>query len=59
MIPIKRYQVRSKNSQWLDPQTVALMSTRDQARKKARETDDDNDWENFRYIRNVCTEKVK
>ena len=59
MIPLKRTQARNKAAQWLEAETLELMRKRDLARQKARITDDDADWENFRELRNVCTEKVK
>ena len=59
MIPIKKMQVRNNTASWLDDQTKIKMKNRDNARQLARDTDDDRDWEQFRKLRNECTEMVR
>ena len=57
--PIKRIQVRNKYAPWLSNATKALITERDLAQKKAAESNDDEDWKQFRKMRNQINNKLK
>ena len=57
--PMGIVQVRTKYLKWLSPRTKELMDKRDKARNIARNTQSDNDWENYRVLRNNCSKEQR
>ena len=52
MAPVKKFQVRSKYAPWLSDNTKQKIKTRDAAQEKASETDNAEDWKEYKSIRN-------
>ena len=57
--PMKTVQVRSRYNNWIREDTKKEMRMRDAARVTARHTDLDEDWEEFKRLRNSCTVKQR
>ena len=57
--PMKTVQVRSRYNNWIREDTKKEMRMRDAARVTARNTDLDEDWEEFKRLRNSCTVKQR
>ena len=55
MAPIKVIQVRTNYAPWLSKSTKDLMKIRDLAQRKASESNDPDDWKQFRKYRNRVT----
>ena len=53
--PLRKYNVSSKQSSWLDSELKNLMKTRDEAKKRAVQSDLQLDWQNYRRLRNYVT----
>ena len=52
MEPIKTFQTRTNYSPWLQEETKLLKEQREAAQSKAAQTDDPEDWRNYRSLRN-------
>ena len=59
MAPIKKVQVRTKYAVWLSNSTKEKMKLRDTAKKKAQETNNDEDWKRYKHMRNNVTNILK
>ena len=59
MAPIKVFQVRTNYAPWISSSTKELMKTRDQAQKKAGETNFSIDWNIYKKLRNKVTNILK
>ena len=59
MCPEKVIQIRSKYSPWLSEETKLLMKNRDEAQKKAAETNKSEDWYNYKIMRNKINNRLK
>ena len=59
MAPVKTFQVRTKFVPWLSKDTVELMKERDRLHKIAAETNDKDDWKEFKMARNKINNKLK
>ena len=59
MAPFKTIQTRSNYVPWLSDETKALQQERNEAQKKAAQTDEPEDWRNFRSLRNMVTSKSR
>ena len=57
--PMKTIQPRTNYKNWLKTETKQRMSDRDRAREQARETDTEQNWSDYRKIRNECTMKQR
>ena len=55
MAPIKTFQTRTNYAPWLQDETKLLKDQREAAKSKAAQTDDPEDWRNYRSIRNQVT----
>ena len=53
--PMKVIQTRSHYNCWISDNTKKEMALRNEARERAKMTDDEIDWINFRRKRNLCT----
>ena len=53
--PMKTVQTRTKFNSWISAETKVKMKERDTARDKAKATDEDLDWTEYRSRRNDCT----
>ena len=53
MAPVKKFQVRSNYAPWMSDQTKEKIKTRDAAQQKASETGSDEDWREYKSIRNL------
>ena len=59
MIPISKIQPSGKNSKrWISKETKTLMDSRDDIRTRATVSDDREDWNAFRTLRNKVTNSV-
>ena len=52
MAPIKTFQVYKKYASWLSTETKNLMLERDQAQKNAANSKLDDDWKQYKSLRN-------
>ena len=52
--PVTVKRVRGKPCQWLTSDLKKLMSDRDRILEKARKSDEDEDWKNYKELRNSC-----
>ena len=59
MAPMKTVQKRTRFNCWMSDATKSEMNLRDAARDKARLTDNDSDWQDYRTRRNRCTARQK
>ena len=57
--PMKKYQPRARNSKWISPNTKRIMNDRDQQRNKAVGSNLQEDWDNYKILRNLCNKNVK
>ena len=59
MAPTKSYQSRKNPTNWLDKETIELMRLRDVQRQKAKSSDSQDDWTEFKRQRNRYVKEVK
>ena len=59
MAPIKKFQVRSHYAPWLTSATKEMMTERDLAHKKASESGKNEDWKQFKKLRNKMNSVLK
>lgn len=59
MCPVKLIQIRSKYSPWLSEETKLLMKNRDEAQKAATLTNKNEDWNNYKKLRNKINNRLK
>jgi hypothetical protein len=59
MAPIKKFQVRSHYAPWLTSATKEMMTERDLAQKKASESGKNEDWKQFKKLRNKMNSVLK
>ena len=52
MAPIKKYQIHPKYAPWLSESTKELMKERDLSQKKAAKSGKNDDWKDFKKLRN-------
>ena len=57
--PMKIIQPRKDFKDWMDDETREMVRDRDAAREKARVSRLDEDWKNFKIIRNKCTLAIR
>ena len=57
--PMKVVQPRKNYKDWMDDETREMINERDTAREKARTSKLDEDWNQFKTIRNRCTLAVR
>ena len=58
-IPMRTIQCRQKYNKWVSETAKVTMVERDKSRIKARLSGDQNDWNNFRLLRNRCTNLIR
>ena len=56
---MKVVQLRAKYNSWISDSTKVAMAQRDSARQSARTSGDPVEWNNFRKLRNKCTDLQK
>ena len=59
MAPIKTIQVRSRYAAWLSEQTKAVLKERDVAQSIASQTGDQDDWRNYKNLRNSAVSRMR
>ena len=59
MAPIKTIQVRKKYCKWLSNQTKLLQTERNHLQKIAERTNREDDWKNYKAIRNKINNRLK
>ena len=59
MAPVKKFQTRNNYAPWMSKETKSLKKEREEAHKKATETDHPDDWRVFRGLRNEVTGKLR
>ena len=59
MAPVKKIQLRRNYAPWITPECKVGMDARDYAQKKASETQTDEDWSEYKIIRNRVTKQVR
>ena len=59
LAPIRSIQVRQKYCPWLSQQTKDLIHERNQAQKTASETQNNDDWNNYKRLRNTVNNRLK
>ena len=58
MAPFHKVQVRNHFTPWVSEETKALMQSRDDARTKAVQSSQEEDWKSYRRLRNKCSTEV-
>ena len=56
---MKTVQVRKHHNSWLDNETKALMTKRDNLTKQAAFSQTSSDWNIYKRAKNKCTEKIR
>ena len=59
MAPVKKFQTRTNYAPWMSKETKLLKEKREEAHKKATDTDLPEDWREFRGLRNQVTAKLR
>ena len=59
MAPIKTIQVRKKYCPWLSNETKVLQTKRNDLQKKAADTNNPNDWSEYKKVRNKVNNRLK
>ena len=59
MAPVRTVQVRTKYAAWLSSDTKKLLKVRNEAHEKAMKTKHQDDWRNYKNLRNTATAKMK
>ena len=59
LVPLKRFQPRSRRTDWISCRTKILMKLRDDMRDKAVRSSQLEDWAEYRLLRNSCNKHVK
>ena len=59
MAPLRTIQVRAKYAPWLSDSTKRLMNERNEAQKAASETKDQDDYRQYKFLRNQVTANVR
>ena len=59
MAPVKVIQVRSSYAPWMSAETKARVKERNLAQEKASETQNEEDWKNYKKLRNVINNSLK
>ena len=59
LAPMKPIQISSRRKTWVSQKSKDMMEIRDQARMKAKTTQDPNDWKHFRDIKNKCIKNLR
>ena len=59
MAPVKIIQVRTHYAPWMSTETKEKIKERDTAQKKAAETQNAEDWESYKHLRNYINNRVK
>lgn len=57
--PMKISRVKGRHLPWISSNLISLFKQRDKAWDKYRSSKDSTDWENFRYLRNLCKTKTR
>ena len=57
--PISKMQSNKKLKNWADSETLELFKKIDLARKKAKNTDDENYWSEYKKLKNAATKKMR
>ena len=59
MAPVKVIQVRSHYAPWMSEKTKQKILERDIAQKRASETQNNEEWENYRKLRNSINDDIR
>ena len=59
MAPVRTVQVRTKYAAWLSCDTKKLLNLRNEAHEKAMKTKHQDDWRNYKNLRNTATSRMK
>ena len=59
LAPMQKYQPRNKRSDWISNETKSLMTRRDIMREQAVRTSQQEHWQDYRRLRNLCNRGVK
>ena len=59
MAPLRKIQIKTKNTTWLAPDTKDSIRMRDLCRTQAANTGDRNKWSEYKTLRNRCTALVR
>ena len=59
MAPIRTIQVRVKYAAWLTDETKAVMRRRDEAQEAAARSGTQDDWRNYKNLRNTATARLR
>ena len=59
MAPVKKIQCRAKYAPWISDSTKKKIKKRNAAQKRALDTNDNNDWEQYRRLRNSINNILK
>ena len=57
--PVKKFRTRKNYAPWMSKETKVFEDNRQAAHKKATETDNSDDWREFRGLRNQVTAKLR
>lgn len=57
--PMKTSRAEGRHLPWISSNLTSLLKQRDKAWAKYRSSKDSTDWENFRYLRNLCKTKTR
>ncbi len=57
--PLRRFRVSGRNNPWFNESVSNLIKQRNVAWSKAKKTNSDEDWSQYRLLRNKCTKSIK
>ena len=57
--PLKRFRIRVTNEPWITNAIIEQIKDKDRALRRAKRTDDPDDWTRARRLRNDCLQKVR
>ena len=59
LAPMKTWQPKRRDKNWLKEETLGILADRDVARKTAMESKSDEDWARYKRLRNLATNAIR
>ena len=59
MCPVKKFRIKKPKDFWLTHEILEYIKDKDHALKRAKRTNNIDDWTNARYMRNQCLSKIR
>ena len=57
--PLKKIRIKDRSGPWITHELIELLHDKDRIRSKAKKTDSQDDWVNFRILKNLTKSKMK